>query len=548
MRRAVGPLAVAFVSLAAPAVAAIVAGLTLLAWPAAAGAAGVVTVQGQNQLEYSVSSEADRDSTVPQEIFEDWFDADIRFDRFLVGFRYEAFLPHELGVDSLRHGIVQRYGQAEFPLGGVRVGNFYEIFGRGLLFRSYEDRSIRIDGNMDGVLVWAEERGVRAKAFSGRMRDIETDDRTALLRGADIGIDAGHGLQLGGSYLIESARNPNAAGLTPPPASRHIEAIGGRAAYIHDRFDLYYEGGRLNRLFLTTQDRLEGRSYEDLRGSGHYGAINLFPVEGLSITAEYKEYERFRFQPVGSDGTDYNNPPAATRETGYTLISRHPHQLDPEDEKGYQVETVFAPHASTTITLSHAKTNKHARSIGERIGDDLLKELWKGHFLGGDPVFQEWYAEWRQEIGEKYSLAAIYDYIRDKKTETKNHTPILEAGYHPGGEWSLRGEYQYQQSEEVLGTVRNHLALLECHLTYTFTLSAVGEHAAWLEDDDPTDDQRTREVMGDYFYGQMDWFFSPHHHLSVMTGKRRAGFVCVGGVCRFEPEFEGVEFRLTSSF
>jgi hypothetical protein len=46
----------------------------------------------------------------------------------------------------------------------------------------------------------------------------------------------------------------------------------------------------------------------------------------------------------------------------------------------------------------------------------------------------------------------------------------------------------------------------------------------------------------------MDWFFSPQHHLTLMVGRRRAGFVCVGGVCRFEPQFEGVEFRLVSTF
>jgi hypothetical protein len=492
-----------------------------------AEASGVVSVQGQNQLEYSLSSEADRDSTVPREIFENWLDADIRFDRFLAGFRYEAFLPHELRPDSLRQGIVQRYAQAEYPFGGIRAGNFYGIFGRGLLFRSYEDRSIRIDGNMDGVLLWGEKGRFKAKAFSGRIREIETDERTAVLRGADLGVDAGMGLGFGGSYLIQSAPNPNPAGYVVPPAPRHTEAIGGRLSFIHQWFDVYYEGGRINRLFLTSSDRARGTTYDDLRGTGHYAALSVFPFGGLSITAEYKEYERFRFQPAGSRGTDYNNPPAATRETSYALISRHPHQLDPNNEKGFQIEAVAAPIAGSTVTLSRAESNR----------------------LNGKPFFHEWYAEWRQELGGKYSAAVVYDYIRDEETGSKNHTPIVEFGYHPGGEWSIRSEYQYQQSEVTLGTERNQLALVEFHATYDLVFSVVGEHTASLVPSfDPDNVPCAREKRDDFFYGQVDWFFSQQHHLSLMAGKRRAGFICVGGVCRFEPEFEGIECKLVSTF
>jgi hypothetical protein len=250
-------------------------------------------------------------------------------------------------------------------------------------------------------------------------------------------------------------------------------------------------------------------------------------MSGVAVTAEYKEYERFRFRPDASDGTNYNNPPAVTRETSYALISRHPHQIDADDEKGFQVEAVLSPGDGRTITVSRAETNR----------------------LDGDPFFHEWYAEWREEIGEEYSTALVYDFIRDAETGTKNYTPVVELGYHPGGEWSLRGEYQYQESKDVLGTARNHLGLFECHLTYNFVLSAVGEHAAWLEPaTDPDGAPCAREKMDDFLYGEMDWFFSPEHHLSLMTGKRRAGYICVGGVCRYEPQFEGVEFKLVSTF
>ena len=325
----------------------------------AARAEDAVRVQASNQLSYSLNSDPDRASTDPQEILENYFDADIRVRNFLVGFRYEAFHPpFQSGPDSLREGIAMRYAEVGFPYGGVRVGNFYEIFGRGLLFRSYEERSIGVDANMDGVLLWGSGGPVTVKGFSGRMREAQTEERSAVLRGTDVGIDVMPGVAVGGSYLLQSATDPKKPGASGIAEPLHVEAIGGRLSYTHDLFDIYYEGGRLNRLFLTSKNILDGHSYDDVRGTGHYGAVNFFPVSGLAVTAEYKEYERFRFQPEGATGTDYNQPPAVTRETGYTLISRHPHELLPEDEKGFQVEAVLAPRMGTTVTVSRAESNK----------------------------------------------------------------------------------------------------------------------------------------------------------------------------------------------
>jgi hypothetical protein len=35
-----------------------------------------------------------------------------------------------------------------------------------------------------------------------------------------------------------------------------------------------------------------------------------------------------------------------------------------------------------------------------------------------------------------------------------------------------------------------------------------------------------------------------HTDISLLVGTRQAGNICIGGVCRFEPEFRGVELKL----
>lgn len=500
---------------------------------APASAIESISVHGLNQAEYSLNTSSNRDTTQTKEIFEEWLDLDVRLDDVLIGFRFEAFQPHELSPrsappDSVREGIVQRYAQVDFEGGSVRAGNFYEIFGRGLLFRAYEERSIRVDNNLDGALFLGSIGPVKGKAFSGRMRDIGpgSEDRKDVLHGFDLEGDVGHGLSVGGSYLLQTTRSENPYDYAIPPAPQHEEAIGGRFSWCRDYFDVYGEGGRINRFHGMEES-----------GTGYYGSVSAYPVDFLSFTVEAKEYTQFRFSPRGSD-TDYNNPPSLTRETSYTLISRSPHQLNADDEKGFQVEAVVTPLDGALVTLSRSET--------AHVDGDLFRH--------GGLSYNEWYADWKQDVGERWVVAAAYDYISDSKTAIQNHTSVFDVEYITGGEWAIRGEYQYQQSEGVAsytvgpgnmlipvdGFARNHLALIECTVNYNLTVSAVGEHATSFEP--------TEVPKDDFAYVQVDYRISQANYLSVTAGRRQAGFVCVGGVCRFEPSFEGVEVKLLTSF
>lgn len=502
-----------------------------MSWAAAFVSAGVahaqedasqeLSIHALNQLEFSVSSDPERPPILPRESLEEWLDVDVSYRRALLGFRYEAFQPHERrregAADSVREGIVQRYAAFDFGHSGVRAGNFYELFGKGMLFRAYEDRAIRVDNNMDGVLLWAKRGRFSGKAFSGRMRLIQSDQRTDVLRGADLEAHPIDAVTLGASYLTRSAPDPRA--LVPAPDSRHVEAVGGRAAFAHDVFDVYFDAGRLNDLFTGET------------GRGYYGSLALYPpvdegplgwlpIQGLGVTAEYKNYEDFRFQPAGAGPTNYNNPPAATREPSYTLLSRHPYLLNPDDEKGYLVEAVVTPSFGSSLTITRSETDQQS----------------------GAPYFEEWFAEYQTPLGDALELILVYGFISNVESAAKDYTPIVDVQYAPGGEWSLRGEYQFQHTDRGEVDETTHFGLLEYNMNAQLAFSAVGERADIL---DPVDRTTSWE---NFAYGQVDYHVTDEHFLSVTAGKRRAGYVCVGGICRFEPEFEGVEARLITTF
>ena len=507
-----------------------VAALVVAAAPAARAqddSARELSIHALNQLEYSVSNDDERPPILPREALEEWLDVDIRYRRALLGFRYEAFQPYERraegDADSLREGIVQRYAAFEFGPGGeswssvLRAGNFYELFGKGMLFRAYEDRSIRIDNNMDGVLLWGHRGPVAAKAFSGRMRLIQNDARTDVVRGVDIEARPSGPFRLGGSYLTRSAEDPRE--IVPAPDPQHVEAIGGRAGFAHDIFDLYFDAGRLNDLFTGET----GRGYyasAALYPPVDRGLLSVLPIAGLGLTAEYKNYEDFRYQPLAGGPTDYNNPPAATREPSYTLLSRHPYVLNANNEKGYLVEAAITPTLGSTITITRSETDRQ----------------------NGAAYFEEWFAEYRTGLGESFELALVYDFIENVESQVKDYTPIVEVEYAPGGEWSTRGEYQFQTTDRGAVDETTHLGLLEYNMSSSLTFSAVGEYA------DIFDPVNRGTDWQSFVYGQVDYHISDEHFLSVTVGKRREGYVCVGGICRFEPQFQGIEGRLATTF
>lgn len=90
------------------------------------------------------------------------------------GLRYEAYLNPLLGFDARYKGsgIPFRYAGYTYEGLDVTVGNFYDQFGNGLIFRSYEERALGIDNAIDGIRVgYQPVKGIYIKGLTGKQRD-----------------------------------------------------------------------------------------------------------------------------------------------------------------------------------------------------------------------------------------------------------------------------------------------------------------------------------------------------------------------------------------
>ena len=82
-------------------------------------------------------------------------------------------------------GITYRYLQFKQDGLDITVGNFYEQFGTGMVFRSYEERGLGYDNAMDGVRIKVNPvSGLSLKAVMGRQR-FYFEKSPGLLRGID---------------------------------------------------------------------------------------------------------------------------------------------------------------------------------------------------------------------------------------------------------------------------------------------------------------------------------------------------------------------------
>ena len=449
-----------------------------------------------NQLEYSQNTEDD------EETLENWLDVNYRLDLLTTGLRYEAFQPSKSG--QRKEEVSFLYFEAKKNDIALRGGDFYAMFGRGMVLRSYEDRDLRVDNKLTGVKIEGYYRGLEATLLAGRPPQRDRD-RADEVRGVDMNLQPAQGLSFGWSYVTLEA--PSVIGKGTEISSLRIDAYPGPLSFYGE---LAKRTGHL--------------------GYGLYLSSSL-ALSGFAITAEMKDYDGMSLST--SDGLlEYNTPPALTREHTYALFRRHPHELDAEDEMGFQVESSLSPLEWTSVLLNYSYTAEHEKGSMQPTDHELFGEY-------GRPLFREAHVEVTQEIGEQASLIAAGG--KSLAPGITNVTGVVDLSLYLDLLNSLRIELQGQHTEEY-GEYDDHQLTVEYTRAPRFSLSLVGERT------NKSDLQKVPGEANNWLSVQIDLQLTDNHDATLFIGSRQAGFICTGGRCRWEPEFEGVEFKLFSHF
>jgi hypothetical protein len=472
-----------------------------------------------NQLEYSFNIEN------KIEILENWLNLDYNKNIFSAGLRFEVFQPNDPDP-SISRGKV-KYADIAYKYIGVEigdveeglnitVGNYYKLFGRGLVLKSYEDRNIRIDNNLLGVKVEGNYKGFTLTALSGSAANVN-NERLDILHAADLQYNGFDFIKLGTTF---------ASNLPPIDGIARTTLASMRMQPSIWNFDGYAEYG------IKSNKDIQSQFFNDDEwkiGEAFYGSLNFY-YDVFSIVGEYKYYDNYAF--TSSDGTIfYNTPPSLRKEYTYVLLNRHPSPLDQSSEEGYALEINFNFSDETSVIANYGITQTlPAGSYYQRVNNFSLPITTQ---------LEEVYLQATHNWNESFTTIAALGYNEELSTNTKNITPILENKFYFDDINTIKLVLEHQQTENLSTDEKYYddVINIEYLRSPNFSVAIVAE----LQTKEPEAGNIVRKVWS---FIQFGYKIGNHTDLSLLLGTRQAGNICIGGICRYEPAFQGVEIKM----
>ncbi|MDO7873975.1 DUF6029 family protein [Hymenobacter sp. ASUV-10] len=477
--------------------------------------------------------------------------------KFSAGVRYEAYLPPLQGFDQRYKGQGIPYRFATYDAGrlAVTVGNFYEQFGSGLVFRAYEERNLGIDTSIDGLRVRIQPvRGVRLTGLIGKQRYF-FDKAPATVRGVDAevslndllpGLDsAATRITVGGSFVSKYQEATTSQYLLP-------ENVGAGAG----RFNISNGGFNFNAEYARRANDPSVANDFIYRAGESLLITTSYARNGFGIVGGLKRVDNFDFRTdrnATANLARLNFLPALTKQHTYLLAaSIYPYATQPLGEVSGQLEVTyhvpkggFGGRYGTDISLNYSgvnglKTDSLHDENGARQG------YTSGFFtVGSARYFRDFNVEIHRRFTAKLKMNAMYArFVYNKDVVegvagfgiVESHVGVLDVAYKITPRHSLRGELQTLQTKRDQGSWM--AALLEYSYSPHFFATVYDQYN--YGNPDP-------EKQIHYLVGQVG-YIGGTTRIAMGYGRQRAGIVCVGGVCRYVPASNGATLTITSSF
>jgi len=445
-------------------------------------------------------------------------------EKITIGLRMENYMVDE--PNEYNH-LSQKYLRYQGNNLQITVGNFYEILGRGVLLRSYEiPGSVYEDGgtrqryafykDIKGISLQYNNDFLQAKMIYGRSLNNlippafgKKVRRPILLQGGEI------------SFISYSQFQPGILLLRSEYNDEVIEYGGFNAQGFFDCGLHYYAEYTQN-----LDDQFDLLQFGKKSPHAFYGSIT-YSFDFVSASLEYKDYNRYSLS--------FNDPPPLVREHSYTLLNRSTHDIEPENEKGYQAELLFNIGDFNTATFNHAAATNN--------------------FGNGDLNFYEYYADINYYLNETWITNFFIDFAHDDLINQNDRWTLGASSENElFGLWSYSGDFQYQVFDRKYkaAPLQNHSGeniLLQGSLNYApdFSLTVSFEQSKDpLETDTLLNGDRSKRKNRLGF--NMAYRYDQNNTLSLFLGERRGGTACSGGICYQVQPFKGLEFRLNSRF
>lgn len=474
------------------------------------------------------------------------------------GIRFESFQPPLLGFNQQwkNSGIGNRFINYHWKELSVTVGNFYDQFGNGLIYRSYWEWGLGFDNSVDGIRIrYNLLNGVQVKAIVGKQR-FYWDKSPGTVRGLDAEFFLNEmfpSLESSSTKILIGVAGVSKFQTDDSPTFKlpeNVASFSGRTKITDGAFSLDAEyAWKANDPSYTNNNIY--RPGQALLVTTGYSA------RGFGVSLGAKRIDNFDFRSGrGASLNDLliNYLPPLTPQHTYRLATLYPYATQSLGEMGVQMDVFYNAKESsliggkygTNFTFNYCRINGIQKS--KVVGEDSAKGYNSPFFGIGENTY---YQNISLEVSKKLSptVKTIFSYIF---IEADNK--VLRISQVPG-----------------VGKIFAHIAVADVSWKFK-PRNTLRAEAQWLY---------TKQDNGSWIMGLLEyqmgshWFFAIYDEynygnsisaqkinypgatlgytkgtvrISLTGGRQRAGVFCVGGVCRFVPASSGISASVTASF
>ena len=479
---------------------------------------------------------------------------------FTAGVRYESYLATLQGFDPRYDGNAFPYRYATYQAEGIEVtiGNFYEQFGNGLIFRSYEQWGLGYDNVMDGIrVIGSPYKGVYLKGVIGKQRSFMSQG-PGIVRGADAEVvinelfdssQAKTTVIVGGSFVSKYQADQDPLYILP----ENVGAWSSRLNLISGNFNFMGEYAYK----INDPSMINGYIYKPgdaLMLSGSYS------TKGLGIIATAKRVDNMDFRSdrtVGGTNLNINFLPAITKVHTYSLAAYYPYATQPNGEMGLQLELFYKLKKGSAlggkygmgIAVNYSTVgsiDKTAINDSTAVGETGTLGYNSNFFAMGDEVY---FSDFNIDITKKFSkkFKGVFSYMNlvynkdvvqglDGYGTIYADIAIVDLTYKIKSKRTLRMEFQSLTTKQDDGSWTQVLA--EYTMAPHWFLAVFDEYNYGNK----------KGVKRLHYFTVQGGYKKKGSTITIGYGRQRAGIFCVGGVCRNVPASNGITLALTSSF
>lgn len=411
----------------------------------------------------------------------------------------------------------------------ITLGDWYDQFGSGLLFRSWEDRALGMNNSVGGARLEYSKDKIGAKLVWGLPRHLRGYSDTQIL-GADITLSKINLFEgdLGFEFsFLERFENELPYYLEKDWTKVHVPRNNASWSVAADYSvgDFHLKGE-----YCGKQKDWHDFSVSYVENLQNGEAIYL--ESGLAVgkvtgVASFRRLRNMTNKVFRTNETFLSNTlnyiPALSLQHTYMLCALEPYYPNTDGESAWQIDIIYKAGKKDRLHLNYSE----AHSLR------MYHELGKAALLFRD-VSVKYERKWNRRLKSVLFLniqESSPSHGAHRMTEVRN-TAVVEATYRFTDDFSMRGELQYLYSAE---SAKDWCAaLLEANLTSGWSIFAK--------------DMYNHGSSKIHYYQAGGSYSRNHFRISASYGRNREGMVCSGGVCRWQPGFTGGNLSISIVF